>query len=72
MAVLRPELGTGTGGCGDSGEIRLAQVVHAMREDEANMKARFAWLEVARRWQRRAAELRGGGGKNREEEKGSL
>jgi hypothetical protein len=41
-------------------------VVHEEREDEANMMVRFVWLEVARRRQRRAAELSGGGGKNRE------
>jgi hypothetical protein len=39
-----------------------------MREAEANVMTRFAWLEVARWRQRRAAELRGGDGENREEE----
>jgi hypothetical protein len=52
VAVLRPELGMGTGGCGDSGEIGLAQVVHEVREGEANLLVQFAWLEGARRWQR--------------------
>jgi hypothetical protein len=38
-----------------------------MREGEANMMVWFAWLVVAQRRQRRAAELNGDGGKNREE-----
>jgi hypothetical protein len=58
MAVLRPELGTGAGGCGDLGGVKLARVVHEVREDEAELMVQLAWLEVARRRQRRAAELR--------------
>jgi hypothetical protein len=66
VVVLRPELGTGAGGAAIRARKKLAQVVHAMREDEASV---MAWLEVARQRQRRAAELRGGGGENREEGK---
>jgi hypothetical protein len=48
VAVLRPELGTGTGGAVVRARKRLAQVVHEVREDEANVMVHFAWLEVAR------------------------
>jgi hypothetical protein len=51
-------VGHGSGGCGDLGGVKLARVVHEVREDEAELMVRLAWLEVARRRQRRAAELR--------------
>jgi hypothetical protein len=42
-------------------------MVGEMHVSEANVMVRFAWLEVARRRQRREAELSGGGGgENRE------
>jgi hypothetical protein len=45
----------------------MAQVDQEMREGEANVMTWFAWLVAAQRRQRRAAELSGGDGKNREE-----
>jgi hypothetical protein len=37
VAVLRPELGMGMGGKVVRARKRLAQVVHEVREDEANL-----------------------------------
>jgi hypothetical protein len=45
---------------------RLEQLDHEVHEGEANVTVRFAWLVAAQRRQQRAAELSGGGGKNRE------
>jgi hypothetical protein len=53
-----PEVSTGSGGCGDPGEVKLAWVVHEVHEDAAILWVRFAWLEAAWQRQRRAAELR--------------
>jgi hypothetical protein len=39
---------------------------HEVREGEANVTVWFGWLVAAQRRQQRAAELSGGGGKNRE------
>jgi hypothetical protein len=47
MAVLRPELGTGSEGCGDPGGIGLAQQVHKVREDAAILLVRLAWPKAA-------------------------
>jgi hypothetical protein len=40
-------LGTGDGGAAVQARKRLAQVDHEVREDEANVMVRFAWLVAA-------------------------
>jgi hypothetical protein len=40
----------------------LEQLDHEVREGEANVTVRFAWLVAAQRRQQRAAELSGDGG----------
>jgi hypothetical protein len=57
VAVLRSELGTGSGGAVVQARKRLNPLDHEVREGEANLLVRFAWLVVAQRRQRRAAEL---------------
>jgi hypothetical protein len=46
-AARSSELGTGSGGCGDPGGIKLALVVHDVRKGEAILLVRFAWPEAA-------------------------
>jgi hypothetical protein len=58
VAVLRPELGTGSGGAVVRARKRLNPLDHEVREGEANLLVRFAWLVAAQRRQQRAAELR--------------
>jgi hypothetical protein len=61
-------LGTGNGGVAIWARKRLELLDHEVREGEANVTVRFAWLVAAQRRRQRAAELSGGGETEKEEE----
>jgi hypothetical protein len=58
VVVLRPELGTRSGGAVVQARKRLNPLDHEVREGEAKLLVRFTWLVAAQQRQQRVAELR--------------
>jgi hypothetical protein len=64
-----PELSTGIGGCGDPGEVKLAWVVHEVREDAVMLLVRLVARDGLVATAASGGASGGGDGENRKERK---